>query len=258
MTDLGRRLHDEKMIPVTVEDLRPTRRSASRVRPSSDAGVMLAPAVRAMVEARGCARCVQRASENYMIPMVIVDNDRRYLHANRAARLLLRMSLRELRGHRIDDFAPRETATGAGWRVEKGSLTRVPPPAPATSGLPDGRRLPVVYCRLANLLPGRHLSIFAPADWPEGELGAPESGGERPAAGPLSRREREVLSLVATGAGLQQIADELLTISPATVRTHITNAHRKLGTRNRAHAVATAIQQGAIEPPRSPSERDLP
>ncbi len=191
-----------------------------------------------------------------MIPMVIVDNDRRYLHANRAARLLLRMSLRELRGHRIDDFAPREQLPGLDgvWRkvIDEGSST-----GSSDFGLPDGRRLPVVYCRLANLLPGRHLSIFAPADWPEGELGAPESGGERPAAGPLSRREREVLSLVATGAGLQQIADEL-TISPATVRTHITNAHRKLGTRNRAHAVATAIQQGAIEPPRSPSERDLP
>jgi DNA-binding CsgD family transcriptional regulator len=99
-----------------------------------------------------------------------------------------------------------------------------------------------------NLLPGQHLIVFAPADWPEDELGPLEDGTAQPLPGPLSPREREVLSLVAAGADLQQVADELA-ISPATVRTHLGNAHRKLGARNRAHSVALAIQRGLIQVP---------
>lgn len=208
-------------------------------------GGPLAVAMRTMTEARGRARQVRRVFEKSMIPMAIVDNDRRYLEANRAARLLLRMSLGELRRYRIDDFtAPERTpALQAAWRefVDEASAT-----GSSELCLADGSRLAVVYCRLANILPGRHLTVFAPARWSEDELGTLEADSEAPPAGPLSPREREVLSLVATGADLREMADEL-TISPATVRTHIANIHRKLGTRNRAHAVATAMQLGAID-----------
>jgi DNA-binding CsgD family transcriptional regulator len=113
---------------------------------------------------------------------------------------------------------------------------------------PDGSHISVVYRTLANLLPGRDLTAFAPADWAEDELGYLEDGSGRPLPGPLSPREREVLSLVAAGADLQQIAEEL-TISPATVRTQLGNAHRKLGARNPPHAVALAMQQGLIDLP---------
>ncbi len=187
-----------------------------------------------------------------MVPMAIVDNDRRCLDANRAARLLLRMSLSELRRHRIDDFTASERvpALQATW----GELIGV---AAATGcrelRLADGSRLTIGYWIITNLLPGKHLAVFAPARWPEDELGTLECDRDEPAAGPLSPRQREVLSLVATGADLKEIADEL-TISPATVRTHIANVHRKLGTRNRAHAVAKAMQQGTLDAPRSASD----
>jgi DNA-binding CsgD family transcriptional regulator len=190
-----------------------------------------------------------------MVPMAIVDNDRRCLEANRAARLLLRMSLGELRRHRIDDFTARERvpALEATWGELVGG-------AAATGSrelrLADGSRLAIVYCILTNLLPGRHLAVFAPARWPEDELGTLDGDRDEPVAGPLSPRQREVLSLVATGADLQEIADEL-TISPATVRTHIANVHRKLGTRNRAHAVAKAMRQGSLDTPQSASDSRL-
>ena len=45
---------------------------------------------------------------------------------------------------------------------------------------------------------------------------------------------------------LPQIAADLV-VSPATVRTHIGNAIRKLGARTRAHAVAIALRGGMIE-----------
>ena len=64
--------------------------------------------------------------------------------------------------------------------------------------------------------------------------------------GRLSPREREVLTLIASGADLAQIAHEL-TLSVATVRTHARNALRKLGARNTADLVRTALlHPGAV------------
>jgi DNA-binding CsgD family transcriptional regulator len=65
-------------------------------------------------------------------------------------------------------------------------------------------------------------------------------------AGPLSAREREILARVARGQDGPEIAEDLV-VSPATVRTHIGNAIRKLGARSRAHAIAIALQRGLIE-----------
>lgn len=67
----------------------------------------------------------------------------------------------------------------------------------------------------------------------------------RPPPRPLSRREREVVQLVALGATGPDIADELH-ISPETVRTHVRNAMEKLGARSRAHLVARALAEGHL------------
>lgn len=64
--------------------------------------------------------------------------------------------------------------------------------------------------------------------------------------GRLSAREREVLSRVARGQDGPEIA-EVLGVSPATVRTHIGNAIRKLGAHSRAHAVAIAMRSGLLD-----------
>jgi non-specific serine/threonine protein kinase len=71
-----------------------------------------------------------------------------------------------------------------------------------------------------------------------------ESG--RSAAGLLSRRELEVLQLVAEGLSNKQIAHELI-VAESTVRYHLTSIFNKLGVDSRAHAIAVAAQRGLIE-----------
>ncbi|HYH62893.1 MAG TPA: LuxR C-terminal-related transcriptional regulator [Solirubrobacterales bacterium] len=61
-----------------------------------------------------------------------------------------------------------------------------------------------------------------------------------------SKREREVLALLAQGSTDAQIA-EVLDLSPATVQTHVRNAKAKLGARTRAQAVALALVSGLIQ-----------
>ena len=53
----------------------------------------------------------------------------------------------------------------------------------------------------------------------------------------LSKRQREVLSLVARGHSNIEIA-RLLTVSPTTVRTHLEHIFRQLGVSSRTAAVA--------------------
>lgn len=61
----------------------------------------------------------------------------------------------------------------------------------------------------------------------------------------LTRREREVLALMAQGFITKQIAERLC-VSQETVSTHVTNLRRKLGARNKAHAVALGFQLGIL------------
>jgi DNA-binding CsgD family transcriptional regulator len=70
--------------------------------------------------------------------------------------------------------------------------------------------------------------------------------GERSAR--LSARERDVLGGLACGESTEQIGLSLA-MSPHTVRTHLRNIMRKLEAHTRAHAVAIAIGDGAIDPP---------
>jgi two-component system response regulator EvgA len=78
------------------------------------------------------------------------------------------------------------------------------------------------------------------------------------AGSPLTKREHEVLMLVAAGLHDVEIAQRLhrksrttsgrpSTITASTVETHIENICRKLGATNRCHAVALAMGGGIIE-----------
>lgn len=61
--------------------------------------------------------------------------------------------------------------------------------------------------------------------------------------GKLTRREREVLALLADGSDNDAIAQALV-ISPQTARTHIQNVLGKLGVHSRLEAAAFVIQNG--------------
>ncbi len=64
-------------------------------------------------------------------------------------------------------------------------------------------------------------------------------------AGPLTRRELEVLRLVAAGATNRAAARQLF-VSEASVKTHLLNAYAKLGVNDRAAAVGEAYRRGLL------------
>jgi DNA-binding CsgD family transcriptional regulator len=66
-------------------------------------------------------------------------------------------------------------------------------------------------------------------------------------ASALSRREVEIVGMVAQGATSAEIASALH-VSQNTVRTHVRNAMVKLDVRSRAHLVATVLGDGLTLP----------
>jgi DNA-binding CsgD family transcriptional regulator len=210
---------------------------------SPEVPAALRQATRAVSAIRGRALQLHRLFNRSLIPMLMVDNERRYIEVNPAARLFFRMSLQELRQRRIDDLTADWPEMIARWEdlMEQGTLSDR-----HCLTLKDGSSLCIFYAAQANALPGHHLIVFVPADWPGDELDElqPGAGGDELLSS-LSGRQREVLRLVAMGANASQIAAEL-SISEATVRTHVKNILGRLGVHNRAHAVALAMTQGLL------------
>ena len=71
----------------------------------------------------------------------------------------------------------------------------------------------------------------------------------------LTKREREVMTLIAAGGHSEDVADELF-VSAETVKSHVQNALSKLGAHTRAHAVAIALVTGQITDERALRSRN--
>jgi DNA-binding NarL/FixJ family response regulator len=69
-----------------------------------------------------------------------------------------------------------------------------------------------------------------------------------PGLATLTEREREVVCLVAAGLSNEEIAAKL-TVSPLTVKTHVTRAMTKLSARDRAQLVVLAYEHGLASRP---------
>jgi pimeloyl-ACP methyl ester carboxylesterase/DNA-binding CsgD family transcriptional regulator len=79
-----------------------------------------------------------------------------------------------------------------------------------------------------------------------GDAGATEPGATESSDGEeLTKRETEVLTLVAGGLSDREIADRLV-LSPHTVHRHVANVRTKLGLPTRAAAVAAAAKRGLL------------
>ena len=96
-------------------------------------------------------------------------------------------------------------------------------------------------------------SGFVPKDWGAGDIARavrmvgigmtvfrPQADGN---STPLSRRERQVLELIAGGSTNREIA-AALHLSPHTIKEHTSSLYRKLSARNRAEAVQRAQRIG--------------
>ncbi len=184
--------------------------------------------------------------------MLMADDQRRWVSANGPACDLLGVASDEISWHTMDDFTPpgelQRLATQWATFLASGEAEGW-----YELYVPDRGPVPVEFSAMANVLPGRHLSVFiAP------EIGSSEQADRTrareeawtPVAATthqreLTRREREVISLVATGLQTGDLADRLF-LAPETVKSHVGNAMAKLGARTRAHAVAIALVTGQI------------
>ncbi len=196
---------------------------------------------------------LRTALERSRHPMLIADDQRRWVTGNAAACDLLGMAWEEIPWRTMDDF----TAPSERKRLEEqwGAFL-------ASGGaegwyqlyVPDRGPVPVEFSATANVLPARHLSVFIPPD--EASSAQAESALAREATWApvvvegsgrlqLSEREREVMTLVASGLQSSDIAERLF-LSPETVKSHVHNALGKLGAHTRAHAVAIALVTGQI------------
>lgn len=186
-------------------------------------------------------------------PMLIADDKRRWVTGNAAACDLLRIPREEVPWRAMDDFTPPSELKRLEeqWDVFLASG--------AAEGwyqlyVPDRGSLPVEFSAIANVLPARHLSIFITPDQARlesadgvsnHELGWTPVVAEDQGRLPLTKREREVMTLIASGLQSGDIAGRLF-LSPETVKSHAHNAMAKLGAHTRAHAVAITLVTGQI------------
>jgi DNA-binding CsgD family transcriptional regulator len=197
--------------------------------------------VAALLAHRGDATALGRVFESTQMPMALVDSHRHYLDANPAAQLFLRRTRRQLRRMRTDDLVPPDLITQHERQWDQ--LTR--DGSLATSiwmRTPDNRLVEIEYAAVTNVLPGVHLCVWMPINWPHEDFAKVQAPAPRAR---LTNRERQVLTELAKGGTLDHIAGEL-SLSTTTVRTHVRNALVRLGAQNRAHAVALALRDGEI------------
>ena len=86
----------------------------------------------------------------------------------------------------------------------------------------------------------KHFRVAGP-----GEAELPLLAAE-PLLKPLSEREKEILQLIAKGVSNSEAA-RLLTVSKATIRTHLEHIYRKLEVTNRVEAVTEGLRKGIIQ-----------
>jgi PAS domain S-box-containing protein len=183
------------------------------------------------------------------IPMALVDREGRYIKINDAAVQVFQYSRADALGRRIGRTAIADRASAdAQWQqlLQTNELygERIVTHA-------NGTLMRISYAAHATGVGDRWLALFVVLSARFQSGGAELIGPARIASlsGPgskLTRREREVLRLVALGSDTRRVAAQLC-ISSETVRTHVRNAMKKTGARTRAQLVALVLADGLIE-----------
>lgn len=186
-------------------------------------------------------------------PMLLCDDTRRIVDANPAVCKFLGYSRERIVNLAIDDFVAPEIKGELEllWvRFLKAGGQRGT--VPFLTG--TGKRIEAHVSSTADIEPGLHLAVLPAVGIPIAEDEVAEANGATTALagagivnGILTPRHVQVLTRLALGNSVEEIAADLV-IAPETVRVHIRNARRRLGAKSRAHAVALAVQRGAITP----------
>jgi DNA-binding CsgD family transcriptional regulator len=137
--------------------------------------------------------------------------------------------------------------------VHRRDMTQIPVDVPRSLALdlPRGRLVmlegtqPTLFGEGTTEVVSMLLDFLCDGIEPTGPVGATDGTApdiaERP--GGLSRRELEVLQLLAAGESNRQIARRL-GLSTHTVERHVANLYRKIGARGRADATVYALRNG--------------
>jgi PAS domain S-box-containing protein len=174
-------------------------------------------------------------------PIAVLDDQLRFLAVNEPAVVVLGHTRGFLLGRRSLDViaADRRAEAERQWQdlLQTGESS-----GETTVVRSNGTRAEIEFAARFVTANGRRLAVHVVTE--VREPGAAQKPSEAdPAA--LTRREREVVTLIALGEDTAGISAEL-TITPATARTHVRNAMRKLGVRTRAQLVAVSLASGAI------------
>jgi two-component system, NarL family, response regulator DegU len=114
-----------------------------------------------------------------------------------------------------------------------------------------------------NVMSARAISNLFDENRPQ-EIAGHEGNGHRPASeARLTRRETEILELLAAGHSNREISKRLF-LSEKTVKAHLATVFRKLGVNNRTQAAMMAVSMGLgpimppMVPPRPPADPAKP
>jgi DNA-binding NarL/FixJ family response regulator len=92
----------------------------------------------------------------------------------------------------------------------------------------------------------KHFRVGEPAVTPPAPAPGQPPLQEEPEGKKLSARETEILQLIAKGVSNSEAAT-MLTLSKATIRTHLEHIYRKLEVTNRVEAVTEGLRKGLIQ-----------
>ncbi len=186
-------------------------------------------------EGAGWERLFRLVFERTSNPIVLLNDQRQIVEINDAALSLFGGDRKDvLGGSMADSIRPAERDLAASeWKafLRSGEYS-------GTRALvrADGSEVQIDFAARLAVIAGRRVAIYVAAENDPSLSTSPASKGELP----LTKREREVVTLIALGRETDQIADELH-ISRETVRTHVRNAMSKLDAHTRAQLVAIAI-----------------
>jgi PAS domain S-box-containing protein len=187
-------------------------------------------------------RLFETAFNRSQNPMALTDNDRRLVRVNASLAQLLGYRPSELVGRHTYDFVvggPLLSHDEWDLAIAHGDVT-----GDAEMRRADGETMRVQFGVHPGDIAGEHLVLFVALAVSRWGRHFRRAGSE--ATRELSKREREVVGMVARGATSAEIASALH-ITHNTVRKHVNSAMRKVGARSRAHLIAKVLADAPRE-----------